>query len=70
MPKIYNSFDLLVSSSCGEGFSNAIAEAMACAVPCVGTAVGDSALIVGKTGLVVPAQNPQALARGDTHGHS
>jgi glycosyltransferase involved in cell wall biosynthesis len=64
MPKIYNSFDLLVSSSRGEGFSNAIAEAMACAVPCVGTAVGDSALIVGKTGLVVPSQNPQALAEG------
>ena len=64
MPAVYNSLDLLVSSSCGEGFSNAIAEAMACAVPCVVTDVGDSARIVGETGVVVPPQNPGALAQG------
>ncbi len=64
MPQIYNSLDLLVSSSCGEGFSNAIAEAMACGVPCVVTDVGDSAQIVGGTGIVVPPRNPLALAEG------
>jgi glycosyltransferase involved in cell wall biosynthesis len=64
MPHIYNSLDLLVSSSYGEGFSNAIAEAMACGIPCAVTDVGDSAWIVGETGAIVPPQNPRALAKG------
>jgi glycosyltransferase involved in cell wall biosynthesis len=51
------------ASSWGEGFSNAIGEAMACAVPCVVTEVGDSAYIVGNTGLCVPPQDPGAMAQ-------
>jgi len=59
-----NGIDILVSSSYGEGFSNVITEAMACAVPCVVTDVGESARIVDKYGVIVPPRNPSALATG------
>lgn len=64
MPAVYNALDIVCSSSVSEGLPNAIAEAMACDVPCVVTDVGDSAWLVGDTGIVVPPNDPQALADG------
>lgn len=61
---IYNAFDIVCSASVTEGFPNVVAEAMACGIPCVVTDAGDSAVIVGDTGVVVPRGDPCALAEG------
>jgi glycosyltransferase involved in cell wall biosynthesis len=64
MPRIAASLDIACSASAwGEGFSNAVGEAMACGVPCVVTDVGDSAYLVADTGLAVPPRQPEAFAK-------
>ncbi len=64
MPRLTPALDIACSASAwGESFSLATGEAMACGVPCVVTDVGDSAYIIGDTGLCVPPKNPEALAQ-------
>jgi glycosyltransferase involved in cell wall biosynthesis len=57
--------DLFVLSSVSEGYSMALLEACAAALPIVATDVGGNAEIVqhGRTGIVVPAQHPESLAK-------
>jgi glycosyltransferase involved in cell wall biosynthesis len=58
-----NALDVAVSASAMlEGFSNAVAEAMACGTPAVVTDVGDSRKIVDDGRFVVPPRDPQLLA--------
>jgi glycosyltransferase involved in cell wall biosynthesis len=57
-------FDVAVVASLSEGFSNTILEYMASSKPVVATAVGGNAeaVVHGKTGLLVPPGDSQALA--------
>ncbi|MBN8895293.1 MAG: glycosyltransferase [Rhodanobacter sp.] len=64
IPAINAAFDIATLASRGEAFPNAVAEAMACGVPCVATDVGDVPLIVADTGVVVPARDSAALCAG------
>lgn len=62
---ILQATDILVSTSLYEGCSNVILEAMATGLPVVASKVGGNPEIVndGTTGILVPPQNPNALAK-------
>ena len=61
--RLFAAMDIATTSSVsGEAFPVVVVEAMASRTPCVVTDVGDSALIVDKTGSVVAPRDPDALA--------
>lgn len=63
VPRLLAACDVLVSTSrFGEGFPNAVGEAMSCGLPVVATDVGDTRRIVGETGIVVAPGDICALA--------
>ncbi len=62
VPRLLTACDIIVSTSAfGEGFSNALAEGMATGLVPIATDVGDSRLIVGDVGYVVPPRHPHAI---------
>jgi glycosyltransferase involved in cell wall biosynthesis len=64
MPGVYASLDIMVSASRREGLPMAILEGMASSRPVVATAVGavPNVIVDGRTGLLVPPENVDALA--------
>lgn len=62
MPRLTAALDVAALCSTTEAFPNVLGEALACCVPCVSTDVGDAALIVGKSGRMVPSGDVPAFA--------
>lgn len=64
MPAVYQSSDILVSSSNSESFGLALAEGAACGLPIVSTNIGGQELIVheNKNGFLVPPRRADLLA--------
>jgi glycosyltransferase involved in cell wall biosynthesis len=61
--QLYPAFDVAVlASAWGEAFPNVLGEALACAVPCVSTDVGDAAAVVGEAGRIVPPADSERLS--------
>jgi len=64
VPACLAAMDIFCLHSRTEGFPNVVGEAMAMGKPCVVTKVGDAAFLVDNTGIVVPKEDPAALAEG------
>lgn len=58
VPAINAALDIACNVSHGEGFPNAVGEAMACELPCMVTPVGASAALVGDCGIL--AKSPRS----------
>lgn len=55
--------DLFLSASQTESFGLSMLEAMSCGVPCVSSAVGGVAEVIGDTGRLVPFAEPEMMAK-------
>ena len=64
VPDLFAAADIATLASHGEALPNALLEAMAAGCPCVAPDVGDIAELIEKTGIVVRADDAEALAAG------
>ncbi|PSJ17972.1 glycosyltransferase family 4 protein [Nitrosomonas supralitoralis] len=64
VPQCLAAMDIFCLHSRTEGFPNVLAEAMAMGLPCITTDVGDAAMLLADTGVVVPKGDSAALAQG------
>ncbi len=64
VPRVLRTFDIFVLPSLSEGMPNVLLQAMAAGLPCIATAVGGTPELIrhGETGLLVPSEDPAALA--------
>lgn len=63
MSEIIAALDISTNTSWSESFPNVVGESMACSVPCIVTDIGDSAIMVGDTGIVLPPKNIDELVK-------
>ncbi len=63
IPDLLQATDSYVSPSHAEAFPNTIGEAMSCGIPCIATDLGDTVVIIGDTGIIVPPNDNEALAQ-------
>ena len=63
VPELLACCDIAVLPSKAEGFPNALLEYMSAGVAIVSTDVGGNGEALGDTGLLVPSENDQALAK-------
>lgn len=66
IPRLMAAMDVHASSSLGESFPNVVGETMASGIPNAVTDVGDSARLVGETGIVVEPKDAKGLATAIT----
>jgi glycosyltransferase involved in cell wall biosynthesis len=62
-PNLLRAFDVFVLPSTKEGMSITLLEAMASRVPCVATDVGANRLTLGQNGMIVNANDDQAMVK-------
>jgi len=69
VPDLLPAFDVFALPSRYEGLPVAIAEAMACGVPVVATAVNavSDLVVPGRTGVLVPPERPELMATAVAH---
>ncbi|MBI5787290.1 MAG: glycosyltransferase family 4 protein [Candidatus Schekmanbacteria bacterium] len=62
MPRYYNNADIFILPSKNEGMSNTVLEAMACGLPIITTNTGGTGELIRGNGVIIPMENPQAIA--------